>query len=1016
MNRDWDNLEILHRNREDSRAYFMSYSNENDALSFERNKSNKFKLLNGMWKFSYYEYPELSPDNFHLENYDVSNWNDIRVPGNWQLQGYGYPHYTDLIYPFPIDPPKVPSKNPTGCYRRDFSIPDNWKRNNITLRFDGVDSGFHVWINGKFVGYSQGSRNPSEFDITKFLHFGKNNSISVKVYQWTDGTYLEDQDMWWLSGIFRDVSLIARDKIHIKDFFIQTDLDNNYENSTLSIETVIKNTLDIDNEGIKLEYKLLDNKEIISSKKIEDMYIKKNNTITLTAEIPVDSPRKWSAEDPYLYTLLISLINNNGDLIEVIPQRVGFRKVELNKGNFLLNGVPIMLRGVNRHEFHPDLGRVIPIEHMVNDIKLMKQNNINAVRTSHYPNDPRFYELCDIYGLYVMDEADLECHGFEAIGKYDMITNDPQWKEAYVDRGVRMVERDKNHPSIIMWSLGNESSFGCNFEAMAKWIKKRDNTRLIHYEEDREGKVVDIMSSMYSNHEQMEKFGKLENNDKPHILCEFGHAMGNGPGGVKEYWDIFYRYKRLQGGFIWEWADQGIRKVTEDGLKYYAYGGDFGDFPNNSNFCCDGLVNPDRIPSPGLKEYKKIIEPIKIIEEDIRKGEIRVKNLYDFITLDKFILSFKIIGDGEILSTGKIKLPSIKPYEEKVLSLPIDVTKVYDLYTDLWLNIEVETAFDTLWVKKGHVITWDQIKLPFTNKITVVRDNKEIPNIDIKESSRDIVVNGYNFEIKFNKLEARISEIIFDGTKVMEIGPKFNLWRAPIDNDMYIVKDWKKKGLDNVLQRVDKVETQVDDDGVNIRVSLYFSPPNGDWAIEAIEKYQIDKTGNINLHIDGKIKGNPPKIFPRLGFEMRLPKDMKKVIWYGRGPGESYIDSKQANLIGIYESNVKDMFTNYIKPQENGNRSDVKWFSINNTKGKGLFFSTEDTMNFSAHHYTKEDIERAKHTIDLVERDFISLYIDYKHHGLGSNSCGPEPLKEHSLFSEDFSFGVHFRIFCGVNL
>ena len=1009
MFNDLDNLDILHRNRLDSRAYFISYNNKNDAASLERSRSDSYKLLSGTWKFFYSQYPELSPEKFYQSDFDTSSWDDIRVPGNWQVQGYGYPHYTDLIYPFPIDPPKVPSKNPTGCYRRNFTVPKRWDGKRIILRFEGVDSGFHMWVNGKFVGYSQGSRMPSEFDITEFVNNYEINSLSVRVYQWTDGSYLEDQDMWWLSGIFRDVSLIARESIYIEDFFIKTDLDEKYNDSMLSVETVIKNTTEVEKTCFKLEYELIDGDDIIVIGGMDGITIKKNDCTTYNIDIEVLSPKKWSAESPYLYTMLLYLKDDNNNLIEIIPQRIGFRKVELKDGNFLVNGIAIMLRGVNRHEAHPDLGRVVPYDHMLKDIKLMKQYNINAVRTSHYPNDPRFYDLCDIYGLYVMDEADLECHGFEAIGKYDMITNDPKWEAAYIDRAVRMVERDKNHPSIIMWSLGNESSFGCNFEAMSKWVHNRDKTRLVHYEEDREGKVVDVMSSMYSNHEKMEEFGKLENMDKPHILCEFGHAMGNGPGGVKEYWDIFYKYKRLQGGFIWEWVDHGLRQFTKDGKEYFAYGGDFGDYPNNSNFCCDGLVQPDRTPSPGLLEYKKIIEPIKVIEEDIINGKIRIKNLYDFISLDDFSLSYKVMGDGKILLSGKVSLPNIAPYESEVLTLPINTNKYYDLYTDLWLNLEIITEKDCLWSNKGHVITLDQIKLPFMNNIKKELETSKLESLNIKEDLSKITINGANFKYVFDKLEAKISNMTYENTEVMESGPVLNLWRAPIDNDMYVVNDWKKKGLNNVLQRVDNVKIISEVNFVNIRVEKYISPPNGDWAIEVQEIYKIYGNGDIVLEINGNPKGKLPETLPRIGFEMRLPTKMQNVKWYGRGPGESYVDSKSANLIGLYESSVGDMFTNYVYPQENGNRTDVKWFTMNDNRGMGLFFSTDDVINFSTFNYTKEDIENAKHTTDLVEREFISLYIDYKHHGLGSNSCGPVPLKEHSLKLEDFKFTVRFR-------
>lgn len=1009
---DIENLNVLHRNRMEARSYFIPYDDENDAKSFERGFSNNFKLLNGTWKFYYSDYPELSPENFYEQDFDTKDWDDIRVPGNWQVQGYGYPHYTDLIYPFPIDPPKVPSKNPTGCYRRNFRVPKNFENKNIILRFEGVDSGFHLWVNGKFVGYSQGSRMPSEFDITEYIHFDNMNSLSVRVYQFTDGTYLEDQDQWWLSGIFRDVSLFCREKIHINDFFIRTDLDEEYKDSILNIELNIKNTSVNAVDNYKIQFEIFEDNYIIANQCIDGISVKGSSGLKLNAHINLKNPKKWSAETPDLYSLFIKLIDENDGIAEVIPQKIGFRKIELKGGNFLVNGKAIMLRGVNRHESHPDLGRYVPFDHMLKDVLLMKQHNINAVRTAHYPNDPRFYDLCDKYGLYVIDEADLECHGFELIGKYDMITNDPIWKDAYVDRAVRLVERDKNHPSIIIWSLGNESSFGCNFEAMADYVHNRDNTRLVHYEEDRQGKVVDIMSTMYSNHEKMTEFGQMKNMDKPHIMCEFGHAMGNGPGGIREYFDIFYKYKRLQGGFIWEWADHGLREFTRDKKEYFAYGGDYGDYPNNSNFCCDGLVNPDRIPTPGLLEYKKIIEPLKIFEEDARSGKIRVKNLHDFLSLDVFNLNYKIMADGEVLQSGAVKLPKIMPGKSKIISLIMDTKKLYGSFTDIYLNMEVVTDKASIWANEGHVITFEQIKLSGFNKIEKNISKSKLQGLIVNEDIRNISIAGFNFALEFNKQEAKLYKLCFEGSDVLLEGPEFNVWRAPIDNDMYVVHEWKKKGLNNILQRVDKVELKQSMHNAEIIVSKYISPPNGDWAIELSEIYKIFGNGDIFISSTGHPKGKLPETLPRIGYEMKLPSLMHNVKWFGRGPGDSYVDLKTANLIGVYENTVDNMFTSYVKPQENGNKTDVKWFCLKDERGTGLFFSSENTFNFSAFNYSKEDIEKAKHTVDLEKRDYISLYVDHKHHGLGSNSCGPVPLKQQSLQPEDFSFTFRFRPFC----
>ena len=583
---DWENLKVLHRNRMPDRAYYIPYHDVDSALVGQPGASRYFKLLNGIWKFSYSQTPAESPEGFYREDYDVSAWDDIEVPLSWQLAGYGRPHYTNVIYPFPVDPPRTPTENPTGCYRRDFYIPEDWEGHRICLRFEGVDSAFHVWVNGREVGYSQGSRLPSEFDITRLVRTGR-NSVSVRVYQWCDGSYIEDQDMWWLSGIFRDVYLIARPKLHLYDFFIKTQLDEEYRDAVLNIKAFFNNYSKCEASGYRMEIDLLDaqGSSVLQQPWSCDISVPGGDQKTLEVEIPVSNPEKWSAEYPYLYKLLFIIKDDQGQVQEVIPSRVGFRNIELRDGNFLVNGVPIMIKGVNRHDHHPDLGRAVPLEAMIKDVILMKRHNINTVRTSHYPNDPRFYDLCDEYGLYVIDEADLECHGFTVIDDLNQLSDNPEWQDAYVERMVRMVERDKNHPSIIMWSLGNESGFGCNHEAMAAKAREIDPTRLIHYEgetssifdkEDLEPKAADVYSTMYTSVEKMAEVGQMTSMKRPHILCEYAHAMGNGPGGLKEYWDVFYKYKRLQGGCVWEWLDHGIRQKPLTGRNILLMAGILG--------------------------------------------------------------------------------------------------------------------------------------------------------------------------------------------------------------------------------------------------------------------------------------------------------------------------------------------------------------------------------------------------------------------------------------------------------
>lgn len=1009
---DWENVDVLHRNRLKSRAYFMAYRDRDLALTYERSNSQGFKLLNGVWKFHFAEFPEEGPEDFYNEEFDAADWDNIMVPGNWQLQGYGKPHYTDLVYPFPVDPPYVPSQNPTGFYRRDFYVDESWSKDQTILRFEGIESAFHLWINGMEVGYSQGSRMTSEFDISRYIREGE-NSISIKVYQWSDGSYLEDQDMWWLSGIFRDVYILNISKIHINDFFIKTILDKDYGDAVLKLEVELNNTTQERAKDYVIEIELLDKEfnPIISTFAEIIESIESGEEAKFEMEVPVINPYKWTAETPYLYNLLISLKDEKGRLIEVIPQKIGFRRVELRSGNFLVNGVPIMLKGVNRHDFNPDLGRAVTLDWMIEDIILMKQHNINAVRTSHYPNDPRFYELCDSYGLYVMEEADLETHGFELINQATRLTEDPAWKEAYVDRVERMVERDKNHPSIIFWSLGNESNFGRNHEAMAEWCHKRDETRLVHYEEDREAKVADVVSTMYSSVEKLIEFGELENMEKPHVVCEYAHSMGNGPGGLKEYWDTFYKYKRLQGGFVWEWIDHGIRQINEDGKEFYAYGGDFGDYPNNSNFCIDGMVRPDHTPGQGLLEYKRIIQPVRIEEVDLQEGEVKITNLYDFISLDHLILNWEVMAEGKVIQSGYTKVEGINPFSSRIIKIPFKTPERLIEGADYWLNLSFNLSSSNSWASFGHNIAFEQFRLPIyepsSNKLNV----SYMPELNCIDSRNRIIVNGFNFKVEFDKLKGLITKLSFEGRDIIKKGPRLNFWRAPIDNDMYVVEDMRKKYLDRLQHRVDEVDFSNKGKYITIQVSEYIAPPTLNWGIRCKYIYNIFGSGDITLKICGEPKGELPEMFPRIGIQLELLEDMDKVTWYGRGPNECYSDRKLSCPFGVYVKDVDELFTNYIYPQDNGNRTDVRWMSITDLRGMGIFASGAPQMEFSVHRYSTEDLDRAKHTFELEKRDRIYLNLDYRQNGLGSNSCGPKQMEPYKLLPEKFEFQFKLKAF-----
>jgi beta-galactosidase/evolved beta-galactosidase subunit alpha len=1002
MGRDWDNLSVLERNRAKSRSYFIPHSNKESALNYDRGSSPWFKSLNGIWKFQFAEGPELAPPDFHQNEYDTSGWDDIPVPGHWQLQGYGNPHYTDLYYPFPVDPPHVPNDNPTGSYVREFILPDHWDGRVVSLKFDGVDSAFHVWLNGSFVGYSQGSRLTSEFDLTPYLQAGANR-LAVRVYQWSDGSYLEDQDMWWMSGIFRDVYLISEPlAFRITDYRIITELDTEFTNAVLSVR------LDLDGKEVqgKVQLQLLNKvgAQILSAEK------NLNQPSSVEFNLPVAKPSLWNAESPYLYHLIISLVDSNNQVIETVGQRVGFRRVEVRDGQFLVNGVAILLKGVNRHDHHPDTGRTVTVSTMREDIQMMKQHNINAVRTAHYPNDPRFYDLCDEYGLYVMEETDLETHGFEPLGNISRLSDDPAWKDAYVDRIRRMVERDKNHPSVIFWSLGNESGFGCNFRAMSEWCKANDSTRLIHYEEDREAEVCDVVSTMYSSVEKMEGFGQLIDHPKPHILCEFAHAMGNGPGGLRTYFDTFDAYRRLQGGFVWEWIDHGLSRTTIDGKADYAYGGDYGDVPNNSNFVIDGLVRPDRTPSPGLIEYKKIIEPVKV--EMIDAGKIRVTNRYDFVTLDHLQVHYSVTADGRTVNSGVLVIPQVGPSDSADLFIPNLIDQQSTLLapaTEMWLNVGFTLAADCAWATQGHEVAWAQFALP-SHSSSAVSSLSQLPveqKLSVTEEGRELVLANDSFRISFNRLRAGFTSLRLNGKELIQQGPRLNFWRAPIDNDMYVLPDWRKAHLDRLTERIDDFRwDRLDETSVRMTWTSRIAPPVYDWGFRCETSYTVTASGLIIIDVKGMPEGTPPAMLPKIGLQMEVPGDIDRVKWYGRGPGESYSDSREAGRFGVYQTSVDGLFTSYIYPQENGNRTDVRWMSIVDGAGIGLLAAGAPTLDFSARRYTDSDLEKAQHMSDLAPRDFITLNLDYRQNGLGSNSCGPAQSPENTVTPEAFQFRI----------
>ncbi|MCM0649249.1 beta-galactosidase subunit alpha [Clostridium swellfunianum] len=1002
--KEWENIALDHKNRLEARAHFNSFLNREKAIIGEKKYGHNYKVLNGSWRFLFLDAPEYSPEGFFKEDYDDSNWDNIAVPGNWQLQGYGKMHYSDLWYNFPINPPYVPTENPTGIYRREFYLSDRWFNERIILRFNGVDSAFHLWINGKEAGYSKGARIQSEFDITNLVRKGSNN-LAVRVYQWSDGTYLEDQDMWWLSGIFRDVELYSEPFKGIDDIYVVTDFDESFRNALLKVEVRLRGEF----QKHTLSYALLDknNKTVF-----EDEVTVKDRITAFQKEIA--SPLKWSAEDPNLYTLLITLKQGN-NIIQVIPQKVGFRKIEINGETFTVNGVAIKLKGVNRHDYNPVNGRVVAKEEIEADIKLMKQHNINAIRTAHYPNSSCFYELCDEYGMYVIDETDLECHGFELTNDYKWISDDPSWELAYVSRLERMIQRDKNHPCIIMWSLGNESAFGHNFKAMAKRAKELDHTRLVHYEGDREAEVSDVYSTMYTwlEHADRMLMDKIINESKkPHILCEYAHAMGNGPGNLKEYQDLFYKHDKLQGGFVWEWFDHGIKALDEKGQTYYKYGGDFGDDPTNGNFCIDGLIMPDRTPSPGLLEYKKVIEPVETNEVDLQKGILRLRNRYDFISLDNLDLIYSIVKDDKVIYSNRAEIKAIEARSEKEIKLDYPLDFYVEEETDYYLNISYILNKELNWARRGHEFATAQFKLPVFLKGSAYKPEGFIK---VQEEHCRLLIQGENFSIAFDKVRGNILYIERDDCRVISEGPRLNFWRAPIDNDMYLLEDYYKKYFMHLMHEVvEDFMFECEKDFVLVKVTTMNGTTNSSWYYQSTYEYKIYPSGDVLFSVEGIPSGrieNAPSMMPRIGIKMKVNEECFNTRWYGRGPGESYSDSKQYNLFGVHEKKVDELFTNYVKPQENGNKTDCRWVRLVNDRGVGMMAVAEGSFDFSAMYYEAADLEKAKHTIDLKKRDYITLNIDYKQNGLGSNSCGQNQLDKYRCKFEPFRLSMRLSVY-----
>jgi beta-galactosidase len=906
--------------------------------------------LNGPWRFALSPTVEEAPAGFADPGFDDGGWAQLPVPAHWQLHGYGKPAYTNTRYPFPIDPPHVPTENPTGSYRRTVAVPAGWAGERIVLRFEGVDSCFAVWVNGHEVGTAQGSRLPSEFDVTEVVRAGTDNLVAVRVHQWSAGSYLEDQDMWWMSGIFRDVSLLARPAGGVDDVFVHAGYDGGA--GTLRVEAPAGARVLVPELGID---------------------------IAASEEVRVGGVQPWSAEVPRLYDVAVVTPGERVDL------RVGFRTVRIADGLLTVNGNRVLLRGVNRHEFHPDRGRAVTEQDMLDDVLLMKRHNINAVRTSHYPPHPRFLELCDEYGLYVVDECDLETHGFVHVGWRGNPTDDLAWGDAFEDRMRRMVERDKNHPSVIMWSLGNESWTGRNLERMYRYAKDRDPGRPVHYEHCPDGRWSDVYSRMYASQAETDLIGRREEPARgvdpvqdaarraaPFVLCEYAHAMGNGPGGLTEYQELFEAHPRCQGGFVWEWIDHGLRTRDAQGREFFGYGGDFGEELHDGNFVADGLLFPDRTPSPGLHEFAKVIEPVRITGTP--DGRLRVANLHEVLDLGHLRFPWTLEEDGTVVEAGELDVPPAAAGDTVELDLPAKAGGA----AETWLTVRAVLAADEPWAPAGHEIAWGQVQLA------------ERPRVSTTPGSGAVALD-------------RVRGVLIELAGLAVDGPRLDAWRAPTDNDRIpehsAADAWRAIGLHRLRHRV----VDVRDEDASVVVRTRTAPAALDAGFSSTMRWTPLAGGGLLLDVFVQPDGEWPGPIPRLGLVWSLPAQLDDVTWYGGGPGEAYPDTRRAARIGRFTSTVDAMQTPYVMPQENGRRTDVRWAELTGGGGGVRIeaLPSDDgepgTFAFTVRRWTSADLDAATHPVDLVPRDRVWLTVDLAHRGVGTASCGPDVLPQHEL-------------------
>ena len=1000
--KEWQDAEINQINRAPMHSSFFAYESVEAANKAVKEKSENFMTLNGTWKFFWVENADQRPTDFFKVGYNDKGWDDFQVPAVWELNGYGDPIYVNVGYgwrnQYKNNPPFVPTeKNHVGSYRREIVVPADWKGKDIIAHFGSVTSNMYLWVNGKFVGYSEDSKLEAEFDITKYLKPGQKNLIAFQVFRWCDGSYLEDQDFFRHSGVGRDCYLYTRNQKRIDDIRITPDLDSEYKNGTLGIELSLKGNNNVTLELLDSHNNVVATKEVKGSGKV-------------SAEMAVENPNKWTAETPYLYTLRASVKNGNS-VSEVVPVKVGFRKIELKNAQILVNGQPVLFKGANRHEMDPDGGYVVSRERMIQDIQIMKKFNINAVRTCHYPDDPFWYELCDKYGIYMVAEANIESHGM-GYGETTLAKN-PIYAKAHMERNMRNVQRNFNHPSIIFWSLGNEAGYGPNFEAAYDWIKAEDPSRAVQYEQAHKDGKSDIFCPMYYRYTGCEEYSKDDKYQKPLIQCEYAHAMGNSEGGFKEYWDLIRKYPKYQGGFIWDFVDQSCRWTGKNGKMIYAYGGDFNRFDaSDNNFCDNGLISPDRVPNPHMYEVGYFYQNIWVTPGDLSKGEVKVYNENFFRDLSAYYMEWEVLKDGKVVRSGLVENLNVAP--QQTATLKLDLGKVCDCGEWL-LNVKFVQKNRESLVPAGHVVAKNQLVLKEYKAPSMDFKNVEETNVAVvtpvanDDNYNCLEINGENFNIQFNKRNGYMDSYTVNGTQMIKEGAELspNFWRAPTDNDFGAglqkrYAAWKNPGISLVSMKHETVDNQLvvstEYDMKNVSAKLYITYTiNNKGAVKVNQKMGADKNAKVS------------DMF-RFGMQMVMPKSFENISYYGRGPVENYSDRNHSTDLGIYNQTVTEQFYAYIRPQENGTKTDIRWWKQLNEEGKGLMFVAAAPFSASALHYTIESLDdgwekKQSHSNEVEEADLTNVLIDKAQQGLAcEDSWGAIPLPKYRLPYGDYEF------------